>query len=86
MKKFVNILGLMVIRELKMFFYSKSKVIGTLVFPVILTLVLKIALGGTNFIGLNMDDIVITGILVTAIAIFSLFSGISIIWDRKQVL
>jgi len=83
MKKFVNIISLMVIRELKMFFYSKSKVIGTLVFPVILTLVLKIALGGTNFIGLNMDDIVITGILVTAIAIFSLFSGISIIWDRK---
>ncbi len=73
----------MVLRELKMFFSSKSKVIGTLVFPVVLTFVLKIAMGGNNFIGINMNDIVITGILVTAIAIFSLFSGLSIIWDRK---
>jgi ABC-2 type transport system permease protein len=73
------------LRQLKRYFRSKSRIIGSLGQPLLFLLALGFGMGpiyqragGGNYIDFLVPGIVAMGIIFTA-----LFSGIEIIWDRQ---
>jgi ABC-2 type transport system permease protein len=70
------------LREVKRFTNSKSRMIGSLGMP----LLFLIALGGgfsAMVPGFNYQAFILPGILAMTILFTSVFSGVSIIWDRE---
>lgn len=73
------------LRQLKRYFRSKSRIVGSLGQPLLFLLALGFGLGpiyqkagGGNYIDFLVPGVVAMGIIFTA-----LFSGIEIIWDRQ---
>ncbi|NYZ77192.1 ABC transporter permease [Candidatus Micrarchaeota archaeon] len=70
------------LREVKRFTNSKSRIIGSLGMP----LLFLIALGGglsAMVPGFNYQAFILPGILAMTLLFTSVFSGVSIIWDRE---
>jgi len=81
----MNTIYILWLRQLKRYFRSKSRVIGSLGQPLLLLLALGFGFGpvfqkagGGNYIQFVAPGIISMGILFTAV-----FSGIEIIWDRQ---
>jgi ABC-2 type transport system permease protein len=81
----MNTIYILWLRQLKRYFRSKSRIIGSLGQPLLFLVALGFGLGpiyqkagGGNYIEFLAPGIVAMGILFT-----SLFSGIEIIWDRQ---
>ncbi len=80
-----NAIYILWLRQLKRYFRSKSRIIGSLAQPILFLVALGFGLGpiyqkagGGNYIEFLAPGIVAMGILFT-----SIFSGIEIIWDRQ---
>lgn len=70
------------LRETKRFLNSKSRILGSLGMP----LLFLVALGGgfsAMVPGFNYQAFILPGILAMTVMFSSIFSGVSIIWDRE---
>jgi ABC-2 type transport system permease protein len=83
--KYMRIIHILWLRQLKRYYRSRSRVIGSLGQPLLLLLALGFGFGpiyqkagGGNYIQFLAPGIISMGILFTAV-----FSGIEIIWDRQ---
>ncbi len=81
----MNVIYILWLRQLKRYFRSRSRIIGSLGQPLLLLLALGFGFGpiyakagGGNYIQFLAPGIIAMGILFTAV-----FSGIEIIWDRQ---
>jgi ABC-2 type transport system permease protein len=81
----MNVIYILWLRQLKRYFRSKSRIIGSLGQPLLLLLAFGFGFGpifqkagGGNYIQFLVPGIISMGILFTAV-----FSGIEIIWDRQ---
>jgi ABC-2 type transport system permease protein len=81
----MNVIYILWLRQLKRYFRSKSRIIGSIGQPLLFLLALGFGFGpiyakagGGNYIQFLAPGIISMGILFTAV-----FSGIEIIWDRQ---
>src|SRR3990167_8844223 len=81
----MNTIYILWLRQLKRYFRSKSRIIGSIGQPLLFLLALGFGLGpifkragGGNYIDFLAPGVIAQGILFTAI-----FSGIELIWDRQ---
>jgi len=81
----MNIIYILWLRQLKRYFRSKSRIIGSLGQPLLFLVALGFGFGpvyqkagGGNYIDFLVPGVISMGIIFTA-----LFSGIEIIWDRQ---
>lgn len=81
----MNVIYILWLRQIKRYFRSRSRIIGSLGQPLLLLLALGFGFGpiyqkagGGNYIQFLAPGIISMGILFTAV-----FSGIEIIWDRQ---
>ena len=91
MNEFFNAMGVMVYRQLKRFTRARSRVIGSIFNPIIW--MVFFGLGGSGlfpssmanllFRGLDYMSFLAPGMVMMAIFTASLFSGMSVIWDRE---
>jgi len=73
------------LREIKKYFRSKSRIIGSLGQPILFLVVLGFGLGPT-FKAAGQGDYIqflVPGIISMSILFLAIFSGISVIWDRQ---
>ena len=73
------------IREMKRFRRSKSRIISTIVQPLFFLAILGSGLRGASLGGMTVDymDFVAPGIIAMSILFSSMFTGISVLWDRQ---
>jgi len=75
------------LRNMKRYFRSKSRIIGSLAQPLLFLLVLGFGLGSivtsTSSGGISYLKFVTPGIITMSVLFTSIFSGIQIIWDRQ---
>jgi len=81
----MNIIYILWLRQLKRYFRSRARIVGSLGQPLLLLLALGFGFGpiyqkagGGNYIQFLVPGIIAMGILFTAV-----FSGIEIIWDKQ---
>jgi len=71
-------------RELKVFWREKSRLIGSIVTPVLWLLLFGGGLGSAvSITGVNYQAFIFPGILAQSVLFSSVFFGIYIVWDRK---
>lgn len=71
-------------REFKVFLREKSRIVGSIVTPVLWLLIFGGGLGSSVFIsGLNYQAFIFPGVLMQAVLFSSVFFGVYIVWDRK---
>ena len=71
-------------RELKIFFREKSRIIGSIVQPVLWIVVFGSGLGtSVSVSGLNYQAFIFPGIIAMTAIFTSIFFGTYIVWDRK---
>jgi len=75
------------LRNMKRYFRSKSRIIGSLAQPLLFLLVLGFGLGSiissSSSGGVNYLQFITPGIITMSVLFTSIFSGIQIIWDRQ---
>lgn len=74
------------VRELKRFWRSRSRVVGTVAQPLLWFVLFGIGFGSSSrFVGIGVEYMVFLAPGVVAIAVFfsSLIGGLSVIWDRR---
>ena len=74
------------LRNIKRYFRSKSRIIGSLAQPLLFLLVLGFGLGSiivSSSGGVNYLKFITPGIITMSVLFTSIFSGIQIIWDRQ---
>jgi len=71
-------------RELKVFIREKSRIVSSIVNPIIWLLVIGGGLGSSvSFGGVNYQTFLYPGILIQAALFASVFFGVYIVWDKK---
>ena len=72
------------LREVKKYLRSKSRIVGSLGMPLLFLIVLGFGFSSLNVFG-NKDYIsfIFPGVIAMAILLSSMFSGISVIWDKQ---
>jgi len=78
--------GALWLREMRRFLRMRSRLVGTLVMPILLFLYLgmglnRVIVGGLE--GTAYDTYVLPGILAMSLLLSSTFAGISVLWDRE---
>jgi ABC-2 type transport system permease protein len=74
------------LRQMKRFLRSKSRIVGTIVQPLFFLFILGGGFRGANLPGMEGNDYIIfiaPGIITMAILFSSIFTGISVLWDRQ---
>ena len=72
------------LREIKKYLRSKSRVIGTLGMPLLFLFVLGFGLNSALKVNeTNYINFIFPGVIAMAVLMNSMFSGISVIWDKK---
>ena len=74
------------LREMKRFVRSKSRMVGSIVQPLFFLVILGAGLRGVSMPGMTGDDYILfiaPGIVAMAILFSSMFTGISVLWDRQ---
>jgi ABC-2 type transport system permease protein len=74
------------LRELIRYIRSKERIVGSLTFPLFFLLVFGVGLGSSvSLKGFNIDylDFLAPGIIAMVLLFTSIFSGVSVIWDRE---
>ena len=72
------------LREIKKYFRSRSRVIGSLGMPLLFLFVLGFGLKSVSTVnGVNYMDFIFPGVIAMAVLMNSMFSGISVIWDKQ---
>ncbi len=71
-------------REFKVFQREKSRVVASIVNPILWLLIFGGGLGATvSIAGINYQTFIFPGVLVQAVLFSSVFFGVYIVWDRK---
>ncbi|MCL5017255.1 MAG: ABC transporter permease [Patescibacteria group bacterium] len=71
-------------REIKVFLREKSRIVASIVNPILWLLVFGGGLGSSVSIpGVNYQSFIFPGILTQAVLFSSVFFGVYIVWDRK---
>jgi len=71
-------------REFKVFLREKSRIVSSIVNPILWLLIFGGGLGASvSILGLNYQAFIFPGILSQAILFSSIFFGVYIVWDRK---
>lgn len=80
-----NAIYILWLRQLKRYFRSRSRIIGSLAQPILFLVALGFGLGPVYAAagGGNYLDFLVPGIIAMGILFTSIFSGIEIIWDRQ---
>ena len=79
-------LYIMWLRQMKRFTRSKSRVLGTILQPLLFLVILGSGLRSIIMPGVTGDDylaFLAPGIIAMAILFSSMFTGISVLWDRQ---
>jgi len=75
------------LREMKRFFRTKSRIFGMLVMPLLFMVFFGLGFGSINIpgmpAGINYLAFLIPGIIGMSVLFTSMFSGISVLWDRE---
>jgi ABC-2 type transport system permease protein len=74
------------LREFKRFYRDKAGFVSSIARPMLWLLILGLGIGGAmRFSGMNLDYLpfITPGIIAMSVLFTSLFSGISVIWDRE---
>ncbi len=72
------------LREVKVFFREKERVVSAIITPLLWILIFGAGLGSTVEIqGVNYQEFIFPGIVAMAVLFGSIFYGLYIIWDRK---
>lgn len=71
------------LRELKVWQREKSRVVGSVITPILWLAVFGSGLSGMNVGGIGYQQFIYPGILAMSILFTSIFFGVYIIWDRK---
>lgn len=73
------------LREMKRFLRAPSRIIGFIVQPLFILLILGLGLGGVIFPGLTTGylNFLAPGVIAMAILLSSIFTGVSVLWDRQ---
>ena len=72
------------LREVKVFFREKERVVSAIITPLLWILIFGAGLGSTVDIkGVNYQEFIFPGIVSMAVLFGSIFYGLYIIWDRK---
>ncbi len=80
----MNQIYILWLREIKKYARSKSRVIGTLGMPLLFLFVLGFGLNSSlNVRGSDYLDFILPGVIAMAVLMNSMFSGISVIWDKQ---
>ena len=71
-------------REFKVFLREKSRIVASIVNPILWLLIFGGGLGATiSITGINYQTFIYPGILIQAVLFSSIFFGVYIVWDRK---
>ena len=72
------------LREAKVFFREKERVVSAIITPLLWILIFGAGLGSTISIGgLNYQEFIYPGIVAMSVLFGSIFYGLYVIWDRK---
>ena len=74
------------LREFKRYFRAKERIIGSLAMPLLWFLIFGMGLGSSiSFTGVDVNyfSFIVPGIISMSLLFTSLFSGVSVIWDRE---
>lgn len=74
------------LREFKIYLRAKERIIGSLAMPLLWFLIFGMGLGSSiSFTGVDVNyfSFIVPGIIAMTILFTSLFSGVSVIWDRE---
>ena len=74
------------LRQMKRFIRSKSRIIGMIVQPLFFLFILGGGLRSASLPGMESNDYLVfiaPGIITMAILFSSIFTGISVLWDRQ---
>ena len=72
------------LRQLKKYWRSKPRLIGTLAQPIVFLLMFGYGFGGTfSAAGGNYLDFLVPGIIGMSIIFTAIFTGMEVIWDRQ---
>lgn len=71
-------------RELKVFFREKSRIIGSIIQPILWIVVFGAGLGASvSLEGINYQTYIFPGVLAMSAIFSSIFFGTYIVWDKK---
>jgi ABC-2 type transport system permease protein len=73
------------LREMKRFSRSKSRILGIIIQPIFFLAILGTGLSGAVLPGMTGDymDFIAPGVVAMAILFSSLFTGLSVLWDKQ---
>ncbi len=72
------------LREVKKYFRAKERIVSSLMMPLFWFLIFGSGMGlSTQISGVNYSEFIAPGIIAMALLFTSIFSGISVIWDRE---
>ncbi|MFH1106062.1 MAG: ABC transporter permease [Candidatus Aenigmatarchaeota archaeon] len=72
------------LREVKKYFRAKERIVSSLMMPLFWFLIFGSGVGmSTQIPGVNYSEFIAPGIIAMALLFTSIFSGISVIWDRE---
>lgn len=73
------------LRDLKRYWYDKARIIASLGQPILFLFVLGTALSPTfhGTAGINFSEFIFPGVIAMTVLFTSIFSAISIVWDRE---
>ena len=86
MKKMSDLKGIYAIwyREFKVFTREKSRVIASIINPILWLLIIGGGIGSAvTFSGINYQTFIYPGVLVQSALFSSVFFGVYIVWDKK---
>ena len=83
----LNAVYTMWLREMKRFIRAKSRIIGNIAMPFFFLAFLGMGIGSMfspgSFSGMNYLDFLLPGIIAMTLLFSSMFTGISVLWDRQ---
>jgi len=73
------------LRDLKRYWYDKSRIVASLGQPILFLFVLGTALSPSfkGPVGINFSEFIFPGVIAMTVLFTSIFSAISIVWDRE---
>jgi ABC-2 type transport system permease protein len=82
-----NAISILWLREMKRFFRAKSRIFGTLAMPILTLAFFSMGLYGVQLPGIPPEvdyvNFLLPGVIGATILFSSMFSGISVIWDKE---
>lgn len=83
----LTVIYILWLREMKRFFRTKSRVVGTMAMPLLFLVFLGFGFGRMNVPGISQNinyiNFLVPGIIGMSLLFTSTFAGLSVLWDRE---